>query len=218
MKTLSDAEYIESVIRSNLNKHNKVQIEEPNYFIIREIEKLVNSFPLLKKLNYKNMTIAQLQEALTTLLDYLEIYYSESDETFIYELDEKQPFFKFKDILLLIIVMSLTKKAHLQLTVPQQTLNETIMNNTGFIDLICENSYTIKDTKSGKFHFLISAVSIFSSNKNFTEKLDNFMYQLKFRNEKKLTLSEYIEAKKTGECINSNNKLKQISGKIKFKL
>ncbi|WP_137166543.1 hypothetical protein [Salinimonas lutimaris] len=218
MSTLANAEYLESVIRSSVNKNNKIHLEIPNYFLICEIEKLINTYPILKNLNFRNLTLYQLQEALEEIMNHLQIRYSEYEEIFIHEVDDEKPFFTLANILLLLFYMSIKDKSHLQLTAPCKTLERAKAYETDSINFICDNAYSIQNSASNKFHFLISVPAVFASNVQQSDQLDLALKKLQFRQWQNLRLSEYIQFRKTGQNIEANAEVKNIARKIKFKI
>jgi len=79
MKT--NAEFIEAKLKEKVEQITKLKFEEPkNDWIIDKVEMLLNCYPILRKYNYKTMSLDELQALIESLFKHLEMGYSEDGE------------------------------------------------------------------------------------------------------------------------------------------
>lgn len=214
---LTDAEYIEKILEESIYTTTGLRLQ-PNQWLIDEIEKLLNCYPLLRKFNYKVMGLSGLQALIQSLSESLEMKYSEDDDLLFVDLTEMKTLFSLKEMILWMIIASLNNKSHVHYKLDEQLLNEMKVSEFKAIDHLCDNSYFIANSTKKECHFTLSIAAVLSFDYKNQDSIINSIKSIQNKRKKGLSVIEYINYRKVGQNINNKPKLKKRTKSIKIKI
>jgi len=219
MKDLSNAEFIEQALRDN---NPDFKINKKSNWMIERIEMLLNSYPILRKFNYKTMNPDDLEALIISLFDYLEIQHSEYDDVmfidFTTESTELKNLMPLKEMILWIILASIKNKSHVHFKFSKKTFDDMKVSESDAIDSLCDNSYLTVNNSTSEYHFLLSITSILSFDYKKHDSIMNTITTIKQNHNKNLPLTIYIKNRATGQNIDTRPKLQKQSKSIKIKI
>ncbi|MGK0447900.1 MAG: hypothetical protein ACJA2M_001680 [Polaribacter sp.] len=215
---MKNSEYIEANLKEKVEQKIGLKFKVlPNDWIIEQFEMLLNCYPILRKFNYKIMSLNELQALVERLFNYLEMQYSEGDDLIFVDLTEMKTLMSFKEMMLWILFALLKDKSHVNFIFNKKLLDDTKVSNADVIDYLCDNSYFLKNSAKNECHFTLSVAAILG----FDYYQDSIISSLKVIQQyykKDLSLKEYIDYRKTGQNINIKTKLKMQSSSVKINL
>jgi hypothetical protein len=222
MKTLisTNSQFIEAKLKEKSEQKSGFKFEDSsnNDWIIESIETLLNCYPILRKFNYKEMSLEQLQALVESLFKKLEMEYSEDNELIFVDLTEMKTLISFKEMMLWIIFALLNDKSHVDFTFNEKLFDDIKISDTDVLDYLCDNSYVLKNTIKKEYHFTLSLAAILGFDYNNQDPITSSLVVIQQYYKRDLSLKEYIEYRKTGQNINIKPKLKVQSCSIKINL
>lgn len=221
MKTsiTTNAEFIEVKLKEIIEQKIGFKFEEPsNKWIVESIEMLLNSYPILRKFNYKKMSLAQLQALVESLFKFLEMQYSEGDDLIHVDLTEMKTLISFKEMMFWIVFALLNDKSHVDFMFSEKLLDDIKISNTDVIDYLCDNSYFLKNSIKKECHFTLSIAAILGFDYYNQDPILSSLLTIQQCYKQDLSIKEYIQYRKTGQNINTKPKLKMQSSSIKINL
>lgn len=222
MKKLSDvpfteeAQFLEKVFRKKLEETG-IKFK-PNSWVIEEIQKLLNCYPILRGINYKNMSLKQIKAIIQRLSEQLDMQYTESDKLIIVDLTETAIFFSLQEMIVWVVLALLKDKSHIHLKFNKALFDDMKVSEADAIDYICDNSYLIQLSGKSEYHFSLSVAAILSFDYNNQDPIISSLTAIQKRCKKDLSLSAYFDFRKMGENIDTKPILKKQSGSIKLNL
>ena len=207
MKKLTD-EFIENVLKLN----------EPNDWVIQQIEILLNSYPFLRSINYKVMSLDELQAKVQRLFESLGMKYTEEDDLIFVDLTEMQTFFSLKEMIVWLIIASLAEKSHVHFKFDKKLFNDVKVSEANVIDYLCDNSYFIANSAKKECHFILSVTAILGFDYNNQDDIVSSLKSIKQQHKKDLSLSAYINYRKFGQNIDDKPNLQKQSKRIRIKI
>ena len=217
-KTIEDAEYIESELRSRVNTTTGLKITKANYWYIDIIQMLLNSYPILRKFYHENMGIKELQLLIVQLTEYLEMQYSESDELIFVDLTEMTTLISCKELMLWVLLALLKDKTHVNFKFNEDIFDDIKVIKSDAIDYLCDNSYFLKNSTKKEYHFTLSVAAILACDYYNKGSIIDSLVTLQRYYKKDLSLKEYIDYRKKGQNIDTRPILRKQSKRIKIKL
>jgi hypothetical protein len=211
-----DAELLEKLILDKTEKNTGIKLKS-NYWMVMELEKLLNCYPELRKFNYKKMSLEEIKALIQILSGYLEIQYSEDNDLILVDLTEKKKLFTLRELIMWLIIASLTDKSHVHFKYSEKFLNERKVSEASAIDFLCDNSYFIKNRAKGECHFILSVAAMLSFDYSKQDKIINSLISIQKYRKKNLSLSAYIKYRNYGQNIDEKPKLQIQSKRIKIK-
>jgi hypothetical protein len=215
-KITQDAEHLEKLLLNKIEKKSGIKLKS-NCWMLTELENLLNCYPELRKYNYKKMSLEEIKALIQSLSRYLEIQYSEDNDLILVDLTEKKKLFTLRELIMWLIIASLTDKSHVHFKYSEKFLNETKVSEASAIDFLCDNSYFIKNRVKGVCHFILSVAATLSFDYNKQDKIINTLVSIQKHSKKNLSLSAYINYRNFGQNIDNKSKLQIQSKRIKIK-
>jgi len=211
-----DAEHLEKLLLNKMEKKSGIKLKSNNW-MVTELESLLNCYPKLRKYNYKKMSLDEIKALIQSLSEYLEIQYSEDDDLILVDLTEKKKFITLRELIMWLIIASLTDKSHVHFKYSEELINNMKVSEASAIDYICDNSYFIINRVKGECHFILSVAATLSFDYSKQDKIINTLVSIQKRSNKNLSLSAYINYRNYGQNINDKPKLKIQSKRINIK-
>jgi hemerythrin len=149
-KITQDAEHLEKLLLNKIEKKSGIKLKS-NCWMLTELENLLNCYPELRKYNYKKMSLEEIKALIQSLSRYLEIQYSEDNDLILVDLTEKKKLFTLRELIMWLIIASLTDKSHVHFKYSEKFLNETKVSEASAIDFLCDNSYFITQVSGFTF-------------------------------------------------------------------
>jgi len=118
---------------------------------------LLNCYPILRKFNYKTMSLKQLLELVESLFKYLEMEYSEGDELIFVDLTENKTLIPFKELMLWVLLALLKDRSHVNFKFNEKLFDDIKVSNTDAIDYLCDNSLFLANSAKKEFHFRVDS-------------------------------------------------------------
>lgn len=217
MKT--NAEYIETELKKKSEQITGLKFEKKSSdFMVEHINMLLNCYPMLRKFNYKTMSLEELQALIESLFKHLEMQYSEDVELIFVDLTEMKTLIPFKELILWIILALLKDKSHVNFKFSEEIFDDIKISNTDAIDYLCDNSYFLENSTKKECHFTLSVAAILGCDYYNQDPIITSLVAIQQYYKKDLSLKEYIDYRKTGQNINTKPKLKMQSSSIKINL
>jgi len=221
-KTITNnAEFIEAKLKEKVVKSItglKLEEEPKNDWIIDKIELLLNCYPILRKFNYKIMSLEELQALIERLFNHLEMQYLEEGELIIVDLTEMKTLLPLKELILWVILASFKDKSHVHFKFNEKLFNDMKVSESNVIDYLCDNSRFIANGAKQECHFILSVAAILGCDYYDKDPIITSLVTIQQYYKKDLSLTKYIDYRKTAQNINTNSKLKIQSSTIKINL
>jgi hypothetical protein len=217
MRILKNSEFIEKTLRKRMEINTGLKIAA-NSWVIEEIEILLNCYPILRKFNYKCMSLQELQALVQRLSESLEMEYAEEGDLIFVDLTEMKTFFSLTEMILWLIIASLTDKPHVHFKFDEKLFNDMKVSEANVIDYLCDNSYFITNSAKKECHFVLSAPAILGFDYNNQDEVISSLMSIQKRYKKDLSLSAYINYRKFGQNIDDKPSLQKQSKRIRIKI
>ncbi len=215
----NNAEYIEAKLKEKSEQITKLKFEEPkNDWIIDKFELLLNCYPILRKFNYKTMSLEELQALIESLFNHLEMQYSEDGELIIVDLTEQKTLLPFKELMLWILLALLKDRSHVHLKFNEKLFNDMKVSESNVIDYLCDNSRFIANGAKQECHFILSVAAILGCDYYNQDLIITSLVAIQQYYKKDMSLKDYIDYRKTAQNINNKPRLKLQSSIIKINL
>jgi len=223
MKKLSDlpfieeAQFLERTFREKLVENTGIKFK-PNSWMIEEIQKLLNCYPFLRGINYKEMSLAQIKAIIQRLSEQLDMHYTESKELIIVDSTEAATFFSLQEMIIWVVLALLKYKSHIHLKFSKALFDDMKVSEAEAVDYLCDNAYLIKLSGKNEYHFSLSVAAVLGFDYNKQDPIISSLTAIQQRCKKGLSLSDYIDFRKMGKNIDTKPILKKQSSSIKLNL
>ena len=177
MSEMSLAQLKEEKLRAQLKvKYPEISSYSfPQQWIIEIIESILEEFPILKAINYKELGVNGLLSLVNTLIYDVEVFTDESETVLIIEAQPTKSFLTMKEFIIMFLLSALTDISLFHLIFTKKKLETIDCKDFDVFPYIVNSSVVQINTEKHQYHFITSIKSlvnyIFTSPDNFTKKV-----------------------------------------------
>jgi hypothetical protein len=131
----------------------------PNQFMIEQIESILESFPLLKTLNFNELSIKSLLSLIETLIDDVKVFTNEDNTVLIVEANVTKPFITMKEFIVMFLFSALTGFSLFHFIFTKKKLETIDFKDVEAFPYIYNNSVVLTNHKKQQYHFFMSLSS-----------------------------------------------------------
>lgn len=173
---------IEEYTRSKLQeKHPELSVfSSRNDWIIQQIESLLEEYPILKTLNYQELSANDLLRIITTQIKYVEVISHENNDVLVVFSEPTSPFLSRKDLILIILLCIVSDFSICHFIFNTKKLDCIDCQDHEAFFYLHESSAIFKNEDKNQYHLisslktLMSYLYLYEQPNKVISKLNNF--------------------------------------------